>query len=81
MALDEGGYPALDLAETVRAALRGAGATLVADAGGLTHCSPDHLVVEGEWRQGPAGQRGLGARGRRGSRPWALKLWRKGSLR
>ncbi len=42
VAEDEGGYPALDLAETVRAALRGAGAALVADARVCTHCSPDH---------------------------------------
>jgi polyphenol oxidase len=42
VAADEAGYPALDLAGTVRAALESAGAALVADAGVCTHCSPDH---------------------------------------
>jgi polyphenol oxidase len=42
VAVDQNGYPALDLAETVRAALRGAGAALIAQAGVCTHCSADH---------------------------------------
>jgi polyphenol oxidase len=42
VAADEAGYPALDLAGTVRAALEGAGAVLVADARVCTHCSADH---------------------------------------
>jgi polyphenol oxidase len=42
IAKDEAGYPALDLAETVRAALGGTGARLVAAAGVCTHCSVDH---------------------------------------
>jgi copper oxidase (laccase) domain-containing protein len=42
VALDSDGFPALDLAEAVRAALGRAGATLVGDAQVCTHCSPDH---------------------------------------
>lgn len=42
VAVDEAGYPALDLTETVRAALGVADAALVADAGVCTHCSVDH---------------------------------------
>ncbi len=42
VAMDEAGYPALDLAETVRAALGWAGAALVTDALVCTHCSADH---------------------------------------
>jgi polyphenol oxidase len=42
VAMDEAGYPALDLAETVRAALGLAGAVLVEDALVCTHCSADH---------------------------------------
>jgi polyphenol oxidase len=42
VASDDAGYPALDLAETVRAALGFAGADLVADAQVCTHCSSDH---------------------------------------
>jgi polyphenol oxidase len=39
---DDAGYPALDVAETVRAALELAGAGLIADAHVCTHCSSDH---------------------------------------
>lgn len=42
VAADEAGYPALDLAGAVRAALEGTGAALVAGAGVCTHCSADH---------------------------------------
>jgi YfiH family protein len=42
VALDSDGFPALDLAAAVRAALGRAGATLVGDAQVCTHCSPDH---------------------------------------
>jgi polyphenol oxidase len=42
VAEDESGYPALDLPETVRAALQGVGAALAAEAGICTHCSADH---------------------------------------
>jgi polyphenol oxidase len=42
VATDEAGYPALDLAEAVRAALGFAGAGLANDALICTHCSADH---------------------------------------
>jgi YfiH family protein len=42
VATDDYGYPALDMAETVRAALDQAGAALVANAEVCTHCSGDH---------------------------------------
>jgi polyphenol oxidase len=42
VALDSGGFPALDLPAAVRAALDRADATLVGDAQICTHCSPDH---------------------------------------
>ena len=41
-ARDIEGQPALDLPAAVAAALEEAGASLVADAGTCTHCSPDH---------------------------------------
>ena len=42
VAADSDGYPALDLAEAVRAALARVDAALVAEAKVCTHCSPDH---------------------------------------
>ncbi len=42
VATDDAGYPALDLAEAVRAALGCAGAGLAGDALTCTHCSADH---------------------------------------
>jgi polyphenol oxidase len=42
VAADDAGHPALDMTETVRAALARADAVLVADARVCTHCSPEH---------------------------------------
>jgi polyphenol oxidase len=42
VAEDDGGFPALDLPETVRAALQGVDAALADDARICTHCSADH---------------------------------------
>ena len=42
VAVDDAGYPALDLRAAVTAALAASGATLVADARTCTHCSSDH---------------------------------------
>jgi polyphenol oxidase len=39
---DQAGDPALDMTQAVRAAVEGAGASLVADSGICTHCSLDH---------------------------------------